>query len=127
MVKLTIEAIEKIAKEELAKTAFRIQAAARSNVPVRTGRLRQSISVNINPDKTVATIGSNVEYASAVEFGARPHVIKPKTKKALFWKGAAHPVKSVNHPGMQGKFYLTRAFQDHKEDFIKGLKARLST
>ena len=29
----------------------------------------------------------------------RPHIIRARKGKALFWKGAAHPVKSVKHPG----------------------------
>ena len=29
----------------------------------------------------------------------KAHVIRPKVKRALFWPGAAHPVKKVNHPG----------------------------
>jgi phage virion morphogenesis protein len=29
----------------------------------------------------------------------KAHTIRPKNKRALFWPGAAHPVRSVNHPG----------------------------
>ncbi|MEW5726059.1 MAG: phage virion morphogenesis protein, partial [Thermodesulfobacteriota bacterium] len=45
--------------------------------------------------------GTNVLYAAILQFGGRtnPKVIEPKRKKALFWPGAAHPVKRVNHPG----------------------------
>ena len=44
-------------------------------------------------------IGSTDKKAPFFEFGTRPHVIKPKNKKALFWQGARHPVKLVFHPG----------------------------
>lgn len=123
--KLTAEFVERVAKEELAKVAFRIQADARRNVPVDTGRLRESIRVVFEDNGFKARIGSNVEYAADVEFGTRPHTIKAKSKKALFWKGAAHPVKEVKHPGTQGKFFLLRAFQDNKEDLIKNIQNRL--
>lgn len=44
-------------------------------------------------------IASNDKKAPWLEEGTRPHVIKPRKKKALFWKGAAHPVRIVFHPG----------------------------
>lgn len=31
--------------------------------------------------------------------GTKPHVIRPKRKRALSWPSAAHPVRRVNHPG----------------------------
>lgn len=34
-----------------------------------------------------------------LEHGTRPHVIEPKNKQALYWEGARHPVRKVNHPG----------------------------
>lgn len=46
-----------------------------------------------------AVIGTDLNYAPIVVFGSKPHTIYPKTRKALFWKGAAHPVFSVRHPG----------------------------
>ncbi len=64
-----------------------------------TGRLRRSFTRKIGNDQVA--IGTNVEYAAALHFGAKvgPHIIKPKHGKALFWPGAAHPVKQVRHPG----------------------------
>jgi phage virion morphogenesis protein len=46
-------------------------------------------------------VGSNKVYAAIHQFGGKTkaHVIRPKNKRALFWPGAAHPVKSVRHPG----------------------------
>ncbi len=64
-----------------------------------TGRLAASITSRATGNQ--AMVGTNVVYAAIHQFGGKtsPHVIKPKTKKALFWPGARHPVKSVNHPG----------------------------
>lgn len=46
-----------------------------------------------------ALVGTNVPYARIHQLGGktRPHVIKPKNKKALAFGGRV--VKSVNHPG----------------------------
>lgn len=44
---------------------------------------------------------TNVVYAAIHHFGGqtRPHVIRAKRGRALFWPGARHPVAAVNHPG----------------------------
>lgn len=69
--------------------------------PLRvTMHLRDSIRWQLQGNNAVA-IGTNKIYAAIHQFGKQtaPHVIKPKKKKALFWPGAMHPVKSVKHPG----------------------------
>lgn len=45
-------------------------------------------------------------YAIFVHEGTRPHVITPTAKKALFWLGAEHPVKSVSHPGTKPNKFM---------------------
>lgn len=32
-----------------------------------------------------------------------PYTIRPRRKRALFWKGAAHPVRRVVHPGLKAQ------------------------
>lgn len=44
----------------------------------------------------------SVFYGKWLENGTPPHVITPVNAKALYWSGAAHPVKKVNHPGTKG-------------------------
>ena len=64
-----------------------------------TGRLRQSINRRASRDEVI--VGTNVQYAAIHQFGGKtkPHTIIARRKKALFWPGAEHPVKSVRHPG----------------------------
>lgn len=66
---------------------------------INTSRLRNSI--NYRADRDSVEVGTNVTYAAIHQLGGQtsPHVIRPKNGKALYWPGAAHPVKSVNHPG----------------------------
>lgn len=68
---------------------------------IKSGRLRSSI--NYQAGRSQVAYGTNVAYAAPLFLGATipPRVIKPKTAKALFWPGAAHPVKQVNHPGAE--------------------------
>ena len=65
---------------------------------------------------------SNIEYAIIVEKGSKPHIIRPKNKKALYWEGAKRPVKLVNHPGSRAKPFLIPAFESEKDKFIENLK-----
>ena len=106
-------------------SAFNIQRTAMSNLTsngsVKTGHLRRSISVDMgNLEATIHT--SNVKYAVMVEKGTKAHIIKPKSKKALYWKGASHPVKQVNHPGSKAKPYLIPAFEKEVPYFVDKLK-----
>ena len=105
----------------LNNTGFKIETKAKGNVPIDTGHLRRGITTKIG-DMEVIVHTSNIKYARGVEFGTRPHLIKPKNKKALYWKGAKHPVKSVNHPGSKAKPYLIPAFESEKDNLIKDLK-----
>ena len=102
-------------------SAFNIERNAKSSASVKTGHLRRSISTKMGDmEATIHT--SNLKYAPMVEFGTRPHIIRAKNKKALYWKGAAHPVKQVNHPGSKAKPYLIPAFEKEIPYFVEKLK-----
>lgn len=58
-------------KEFFAKSTLAIEAEAKERAPVDTGRLRGSIQSRLQP--TRAFVRANVQYASHVEFGTRPH------------------------------------------------------
>ena len=107
------------------KSAFNIESQAKknlaSNKSVVTGHLRRSIATKMGDlEATIHT--SNVKYAIIVEKGSKPHIIRPKNKKALYWEGASRPVKLVNHPGSKAKPYLEPAFESEKDKFIENLK-----
>ena len=112
-------------QKAIKKSAFNIEANAKknlaSNKSVVTGHLRRSIATKMGDlEATIHT--SNVKYAIIVEKGSKAHVIRPKNKKALYWKGASRPVKLVNHPGSKAKPYLEPAFESEKDKFIENLK-----
>ena len=139
MIKINTDEIDKFAVElvELSeksrdniqkavkKSAFNIESQAKKNLAanksVVTGHLRRSIATKMGDlEATIHT--SNVKYAVIVEKGSKAHVIRPKNKKALYWKGAKRPVKLVNHPGSKAKPYLEPAFESEKDKFIENLK-----
>ena len=116
---------EKKIQKLLSNTGMKIEASAKDNITknksVKTGHLRRGIA-NFRRSMTVTVHTSNIKYAIMVEKGTRSHIIKPKNAKALYWKGAAHPVKKVNHPGSKAKPYLIPAFEKEIPYFIEKLK-----
>lgn len=93
-------------------------AEAHRLVHRKTGNLQRNIVPGELSDDH-ATVEARTDYAAAVEFGSKPHVIVPKRKKALAWGGerrlsgrlrtgseATHFAKRVNHPGTKPYPYL---------------------
>jgi phage virion morphogenesis protein len=76
-------------------------ARAAGNILTVSSRLRNSITYH--PSRDSVLIGTTVVYGAIHQFGGKtkPHTIRPRRKKALFWPGARHPVKLVNHPGSE--------------------------
>jgi hypothetical protein len=91
---------------------------AQKLVPRKTGFLQR----NIKPgriSRTSATVEARTPYAAAVEFGTRPHIIRPKNAKVLAWGGprrlsgrlrkgakATNFAMIVHHPGTRAQPYL---------------------
>lgn len=91
-----------------------------ANGSVKTGQLRAAINTNIKEYE--GEVKAATKYALGVEKGTRPHVIRPKKGKFLFWKGAKHPVKQVNHPGGKAKPYLIPALEKETPILLKRLE-----
>lgn len=110
LIKKTVLSIEREAKKNLT-----------SNGSVKSGHLRRMVGTKIgNTQGEVHT--SNVKYAIYVEKGTKAHIIRPKRKKFLYWQGASHPVKKVNHPGTKAKPFLIPAFKKEVPKFLEDLK-----
>lgn len=93
---------------------------AKVNTPVDTGALRNShvaepivVRGDTVSTEISATGGVKQEYAMYVHEGTKPHVIKPRRKKVLSWKGAEGRVfaTAVNHPGTNPRPWLRNALQ----------------
>lgn len=56
-------------------------------------------SITLTEESDGATIRSTHPAIVWIVDGTKPHTIRPRTKKALFWQGASHPVAKVEHPG----------------------------
>jgi len=92
----------------------------------RTSHARQNIhhGVESHPmtKSFTAYLAHGMKYGRYLEEGTKPHIIKPKRKKALYWKGAKHPVKSVNHPGTKAYPILEETLRENKDELIKAIE-----
>lgn len=96
------------AADYLERIAGEILEDAKRYVPVDTGELLRDLDKEVTG--LTARIGAKtLPYSVYVELGTRPHTIRPTSKKALYWVGAPHPVKSVSHPGTSPRPYLAPA------------------
>lgn len=78
----------------------------------KTGALFQSLYNRAIPKgREVGHDTQRAPHAIFVLLGTRPHVIMPKTKKALRWAGGGRFffAGKVNHPGYRGDSYLINA------------------
>lgn len=127
--KTAFERLQKLsaqkAKEVVNTSAINIQREAKKRCPVDTGRLRSSIRMEFFEDGLAGQVGTDVQYAPAVEFGTAPHEIRPKKKKALYWPGADHPVKRVMHPGTKPHPFLFPAAEQERPKFIQAIMQAL--
>lgn len=127
--KFNTDAIKEI-QRVVVRSTYRVGARARKKAPVNFGKLRSSIREKVS--KMTGEISVNVDYAGAVEFGTKAHIIRPRKKKALaftpgggfrFWDESGRIIrKSVKHPGTQAQPYLRPAVQEEEKTFQLAVK-----
>lgn len=105
-----------IIQRAIKKAVIELQGETIRITPVKTGRLRSGFQTEIKPLQ--GTLYNPLEYAEYVHEGTRPHLLRPVTKKALYWKGALHPVKSVMHPGSRPNRFMAMGLQNAQSKII---------
>jgi len=105
---------------DVKKATLMVERDAKILCPVKTSTLKRSITHKFI-DKITAIVGSNMEYAPSVELGSRPHIIRPKTAKALHFKIGGKDIftKEVQHPGWSGKPFLRPALAKNRKTIEK--------
>lgn len=95
-----------------------------------TGATRQSIQGGIfsQPEggekSWIGFIRAESVAAGFLEYGTRPHEIRPKNARSLAFQGPAGLVfaKKVNHPGTQALFFIRGAMSD--DEFVTRIERR---
>ena len=106
-------------KDELTKTfGFMIAQEFMKAAPKNTGTLARSFPGTMKAENDVISFNLP-NYFPHVEFGTLPHIIRPKNKKALFWKGAEHPMKLVHHPGTKPNPFVRNTINTKTEEILR--------
>lgn len=116
-----LEAIAKVSNGVLRDWQIRTVALAKIAAPKRSGHLKQSIHPGV-VTQFHARVEASAPYAAFMEFGTKPHVIRPRFKKVLAWGGArrltgtlrsgskpTHFAMEVHHPGTAPRPFMMPA------------------
>lgn len=71
-----------------------------------------SSTLDVELTEKEGAVGSNVEYAGAIEYGYGPHTIEAKNFPVLGNKKVGFFGKKVNHPGFKGDSFLYWALKN---------------
>jgi hypothetical protein len=86
-----------------------------ARVPVKTGKLKGSLRIQVHTDTVIIGPNENqAPYAGYVEFGTKPHVIRPKSPHGVLIftvNGKRVVTRLVHHPGTEPQPYVQPAFQ----------------
>ena len=94
--------------------------------PVRSGELRKA-HVSQPFGATDAILSANTPYARAVHDGRPAITIKPKSRRALLWTGADHPMRAVHQPARAGNPWMRRAVEMLSRDGLGFLEPELGS
>jgi Phage virion morphogenesis family len=116
--KLRVQAGELLVKKNRERIDREIEPSGKPWSPFRSAAKRRTRLI----DSVVSyvrgeTVVVEVRHPAArfFHFGTKPHIIRPRTKKALYWIGAKHPVAKVNHPGTPPRKLLGFSAEDIQE------------
>jgi HK97 gp10 family phage protein len=109
--------------EAMTRSVLIVEGNAKRETPVKTGNLRRTITSRVEQGGKRGVVGTNAPYARPVHDGSRPHIITAKRAKALYWKGASHPVRSVKHPGNKPNPFFKRAADTSRGPVERELQA----
>lgn len=104
-------------RDFLLQSGLTVEGAARMRAPVDTGRLRNSITTEL--EKTRVVVGSNLHYAPHVEFGTRPHwpplaAMQPWARRHGFPAGRAGAflvARAIARRGTKAQPYMRPALE----------------
>ena len=120
-----LKEISELSAEDITENIFRdygpkIEATAKEYAPVDSGRLKDSIHVDVHG--ATMTIAADAPYAKFLEFGTAsrgefpgaPYKIRPRNASVLRFEvnGKVVFAKEVTHPGIAPQPYLRPAVLD---------------
>ena len=98
---------------DLERRADRVIEAAKASVNEQSGAYNRGLRkerFRVRGRAGVRVVAT-APHSLVLERGSGPHIIEPKTKKALAWPGGEHPVRKVHHPGTAAQHILRNALR----------------
>lgn len=125
---LPVKIEKNIMRAALRAGAAVIREEAKTQVPVDSGALRRSLKVSTSTKRGRITAklkvgGTLAPHAHLVEFGTKPHKIKPKRQQALSFGGVV--AREVDHPGARPRPFMRPAFDSHSSEAIAAVGAKV--
>lgn len=131
------EGIARATQRVIRDAAEHIQKDAQTRAPIKSGALRNSISIRY-PDDYSAIIGPDVDYGVYQEFGTgargefpgTPYEIRPKRANGvLVFRMGNRTVyaRKVINPGVRPKAYMRGALEDYLGDRLVSEMAQAGT
>ncbi len=107
-------------------TSRKLSSRGPTTLGVVTGRLRGSIRAtraSAGTSGVESSIGTNVKYAGAHEYGSKPHVIRPRNGKFLRFSGRNGVVfaRFVNHPGTPARAPIGTGIEERKDNYSQAI------
>lgn len=114
--------LSRLPREILEQGSATIENDLKRNVPVRTGKLRDSIVREVYD--TSASIRTSSGYGRFVNDGTRPHDIFPKFGRFLRFEinGRVIYAKRVHHPGFAGRHFVELTLSDSMPKIMELIK-----
>lgn len=125
---LPVKVEKNIMRAALRAGAAVIREEAKAQVPIDSGALRRSLKVSTNTKNGRITAklkvgGKLAPHAHLVEFGTKPHKIKPKRQQALSFGGTV--AREVDHPGARPRPFMRPAFDSHSSEAVAAVAAKV--
>lgn len=88
---------------------------------------KHTVSWKIERDGDTSNIVTSDEIFGYQDRGTKgPYEIRPRRKRALFWKGARHPVKRVVHPGVKAQKFSEQIAKKMEKQYQRIVDDELS-
>lgn len=108
------EDLETAVSQATKASLLAIESIEKESAPHKTGNLVNAITTAADDTGGLVYVSGAAPYARYVHegtgiYGPKGQPIRPKLKKALFWAGAAHPVRQIK--GIKPNPFADRAAQ----------------
>lgn len=97
------------------EAAYRIESAMKQTVPVKTGKLQNSIGSTVTEGaaegEASAVVYTSSGYGLFVDQGTRPHIIEGNPWLRFVINDRVVFARRVRHPGFKGRHFSTKAIR----------------